>query len=682
MMKNVNIDNIKNFCIIGSGSSGKTSLAEAILFVSNVTTRLGSVDEGNTVCDYNEDEIERKISINASVVEFEYNNFKLNMIDTPGYVDFIGEVLSSIKISDAVVLVISGDSDIDTSTEQLFEIISENNKPVLVFINKLDKDNTDFIKTVQQIEQKLDVKLTPVLIPINTGKDFDSVINIITTKKIVGTGKEIKELELNESDESIKNYLEKLIDTVASCDDKLVEKFLEGEKIGEKELVDGLKTGFKQKKIIPVICGSAKKCVGIFALLNFITEYFPIPEITGKETDPFVGLVFKTTSEPGMGQMNFIRVYSGKLIAGNDVYNISKQSWERVGQICYVQGKKRIDINTLSAGDIGILIKLKQTRTNDILCDKKPDIDKIPNLELIKFPETVIDMAVSTKTKEEQEKLGNAMSSIILEDPTVKFGYNNETKEMVLSGMGNLQLEIIKNRIKTRFGIDVELVKPRIPYKETVKGTSRVQGKYKRQSGGRGQYGDCWIKIEPLERGKGFEFIDKIFGGAIPKNYIPSIEKGVLQAMSEGVISGYPVTDIRVTLDDGSYHEVDSSDMAFKIAGAMALRKGVSEANPCILEPIMNVEIIIPEEYLGSVMGDISGRRGKILGTEQGKGKKKQVVKALVPLAEMFQYGADLRSMTKGAGKFHISFSHYEELPSYLAQELIETYQKSKKTEE
>jgi len=649
------LENILNIAIIGNNSSGKTSLTESILYKAGIINRMGTIENGNTVSDYNEDEIERKISINMSVISFEYNNKKINLLDTPGYPDFLGDMLAGIKISEVCVFVIDLNSVIDAQIENILDLLIENKKCVLFFLNKLDKTSQeiqDVENRIQEIETRMGIKLTLLNVPTKDKK----LLNVLSPEN-----------------PQTKKYYEKLIDTIASSDDKLTEKYLETAQLSEQELIDGLKNGFRQHKIYPVLCGSAIQTIGVDSLLEFICNFTPEPE-TIKNTDSFCGLIFKTISEPGMGQMNYVKIYSGEVSPGMDIYNQTKHIQERIGQLCFLQGKKRIDTTKILAGDIGVLIKLKETRTNDIITDIKFDKNLMNDFQIIKFPESLYSMGIHSKSKGEEEKIGNALANLIIEDPTLKFQYNAETKEVVISGLGSLQLEIMLNRMKRRYGVEVELMPPKIPYKETIRSKAEVQGKYKRQSGGRGQYGDCWLRIEPKERGGGFEFINKIFGGAIPKNYIPAVEKGVIEAMNEGVIAGYPIVDIRVTLYDGSYHEVDSSDMAFKIAGAMALRKGVLEAQPYILEPIMNMEIIIPEEYLGAVMGDLNARRGRILGMDHIK--KRTIVKAQVPLSEISNYTTDLRSLTKGAGKFNIHFSHYEELPSYISQSLIEQYKK------
>ncbi len=657
-------NDIINVAIVGSSATGKTSLVESIAYTAGIITRLGSVTEGNTISDYYPDEIERQMSINSAVISFMYKDKKINLIDVPGYPDFIGELLCALSAVENCILTISGDSGIDAQTINIIEYINQRNLPCMVFINKLDKENIDLEKMLKEIETKLELKLTPIVVPVTTGNQIKEVINF---------------LSLTDESQKMSALYEKYLEDVVSNDETLMEKYLGNEKIEPQMLSKVIKQSYSARQLIPTFCGSAIKVVSIKELLDFIYTN----AVTAGDSKECFGidqqvsaLVFKTTSEPGMGQMNYVKVFSGKIVSGMDIFNNDKSTTERIGQIVALQGKKRIEISELIAGDIGALIKLKETRTNDVLGDKT----LAQKIKKIEFPETYTEMAVVPKTKGEEEKIGNAFNSISLEDPTIKFRYNPETRQMVVCGVGTLQLDIIVKRIKSRYNLDIELTKPKIPYKETIKKTSQAEGKYKRQSGGRGQYGHCFLKLEPLERGKGFEFVDKIFGGVIPKNYIPSVEKGVIEKMNEGVIAGYPVVDIRVTLYDGSYHEVDSSDMAFKIAARMALQKGVLEASPCILEPIMNLEILVPEEYLGSVMGDINGRRGRIISLEKvGKYHK---IHSHVPLSELHAYAMDLRSLTKGAGKFTMKLDHYEELPSHLAQPLIEEYQKSKQAEE
>lgn len=662
------MNDIKNVAIIGSSASGKTSLTEAIAYSLGITSRLGSVQDGNTISDYLPEEIEKQISISNSILSFQYKNKKINLIDTPGFPDFIGEVLCALNVVENCILVISGDSPVDAQTVDFLEMLKEREIPFIVVLNKLDKENINLNEKLKEIEEKLEINLTPVLVAKSTGSNLE-IVNFLA-------------LQERPSQEEISFLYDKFFENIVSINESLMEKYLNNEKISINEILSNIKQGYQTLQIKPLFCTSAVKLVGIKEIIDFIADNFTnaTEALTKKgfsiDSSPSA-LVFKTVSEPGMGQMNYVKIFSGKFSSGIDVKNITRNITERIGQVVSIQGKKRQEIPELVFGDIGGLIKLKDTRTNDILSNDENLAQKIKRVE---FPEPLSEMAVITKSKGEEEKVGNAFNNILLEDPTLRFKYNPEIKQMIVSGIGFTQLEVVVKRIKSRYNVDVELVKPKIPYKETIKKKVEAEGKYKRQSGGRGQYGHCFLRVEPLPRGKGFEFVDEIFGGVIPKNYIPSVEKGVLEKMAEGVIAGYPVVDIKVTLFDGSYHEVDSSDMAFKIASRMALQKAVMEGSPCILEPIMDVEIKVPEEYLGSVIGDINSRRGRIMSFE--KEGKYQKIKAQVPLAELHGYTMDLRSLTKGAGKFSMKLSHYEELPAHLAQPLIDEYQKSKSQQE
>jgi len=673
-MKKYKTEDLRNISIVGSGSTGKTQLAEAILFSAKAIDRLGKVDSGNTVCDYNADEIERKISINSSIAFCEWKDKKINIIDTPGYADFVGEVIGALSVVETSIVNVCASGGVEMGTEKKWDYVQKNEKPSIIFVNRMDKENADFDKVEKSLKEKLTPNVAPISIPIGSGSEFSGVINLITNKGIV-KGKEVEIPE--EMVTKAKEYREKLIEVIASSEDTLIEKYLEGQELSPEETRRALKKGIVEHKIVPVLCGSGLQNIGIDQLLDFVVEYAPSPvEIEGEvKIDPsgsFSALVFKTFSEPHLGIINYLKIYSGKISTGSNVINDTKSSSEKLGQIGFVRGKTRIDVKEAEAGDIIALVKLKGTGVNDVLCDPKNKV----SLPKINFPEPMVDMAVYPKSKGEEEKIAKALSTANLEDPTLKFEMNKETKEMILSGMGSLQLEVMSRRVKARYGVEVEFRRPKIAYRETVRATADVQGKYKRQSGGRGQYGDCWLKTEPLERGKGLEFVNKIFGGAIPSQYIPAVEKGIKQSMEKGVISGYPVVDVKVTLYDGSFHEVDSSNLAFEIAGSMALRKGVEQAQPFILEPIMEVEAIVPEEFMGSVMGDLNSRRGRVLGMER-EGKK-QVIKALVPQGELFNYTTDLRSLTKGSGEHKMKFSHYEEAPPNVTQPLIEAYQKAK----
>lgn len=653
-MENYASGDLRNVCLVGAQGEGKTSLAEALFFNAGLTNRLGRIEEGNTVLDFMEDEIERKISINLSVAQIEHQKKKINLLVAPGYADFIGEAAAGLAVAETAVFVAGADNGINPLAENMWEYLSQINIPAAIYLNKLDRENLDFEKVLSQIKEKLTSQVVVMSAPDATGQKFSSVINLLAESV----------------PEQFSGLKDKMIEDISSLDDALTEKYLEGKQITSQELKETLRKGIAERKIFPLLCGSAVKNIGVQELADFIAEFFPAPKASANE-NKFSALVYKTVSEPGMGHLNFVKVLSGSLATGKDVQNYTRQTKERIGQMCFIAGKKKVDAHSVSAGDIVALLKLKDTRTNDIIGEEKMQIEA----RHIEFPATVYDRSIFARSKGEEEKLGSALSIITLENPTIKHFFNPETKEMVVSGTGALQLEVMVKRIKSRYGVEVELHAPRVPYKETVKGKAEVQGKYKRQSGGRGQYGDCWLKIEPLERGKGFEFVNKIVGGAIPRNYIPAIEKGVREAMEQGVIAGYNVVDVRVTVYDGSYHEVDSSDMAFKIAGAMAFRKCVIEAKPLILEPIISLEVIVPDEYMGTVMGDLNSRRGRVLGMD--KAGKREIVRAYVPLGQIFQYATDLRSITKGSGHFSMKLSHYEEAPFEIAQPLIDAFQKT-----
>ena len=650
----MNVQNKRNFILLGHAQSGKTTLSEGILYFCKATTRKGTVSDGTTVSDYAFDEIERKNSINSSFLYCNYKDSRIQIIDTPGYADFFGEVISGIRAVDSAVIVVDATAGVEVGTERAWQVLEESNLACIIFINKLDKEGVDVNKVLEEIKDRLSKKA------------------VIVTKPEAAD----------------------LLETIAESDDQLLEKYLEGVKLSCEELSRGLRQAVIKRNVFPIISGSSLKDETIEELLNAIIAYLPSPlerpkleaqdplnpenkkEVVFKEDAPFGAFVFKSISDPYVGQLTCLRIFSGRVAPNTSFYNVNKKTKERIGQVYLLQGKEQRSIESASCGDIIAIAKLKETFTSDSLCDEKNQVLFPP----LVFPEPAISASVKPKSRQDEEKISAALGKLALEDPTFKVTHDPQTKELIISGLGDLHLAVMVGRLKKRFNVEVELGTPKVSYKETITKTAKVQGKYKRQSGGRGQYGDVWIQVEPLEKGKGFEFVDKIFGGAIPKNYIPAVEKGVVQAMSEGAIAGYPIADLRVTLYDGSFHEVDSSDLAFQIAAAMALRKAVLEAGPVLLEPIMDVEVVIPEEYLGAISGDLNSRRGRIVGMDV-KGKS-QEVKAQVPLAEMFTYANDLRSITGGRGMYTMRFSHYEEVPHKIALNIINQYQASKKQEE
>ena len=650
----MDVKNKRNFILLGHAQSGKTTLAESLLYFCKTTNRKGRVEDGSTVSDYSFDEIQRKNSINLSLLFCDYQGNRIQIIDTPGYADFFGEVISGLRAIDSAVIVVDAVSGVQVGTERAWEALEEAGIPCMIFINKTDREDVDVNKVLADIKAKLSKNCVII--------------------------------------ESLEDSL--LMEAIAESDDRLLEKYLSVLRLSLDEIKSGLAAAVHKRKLFPVIAGSALADKGIKDLLDDIIQYLPSPlersavlaatplngeekrEISLTEGAPFSAFVFKNILDPYVGQLSLLRVFSGGLISNTGFYNVSKKCKERVGQIYILQGKEQRPLEAATCGDIVAIAKLKVTGIADSLSQDKEQF----LFDGLIFPEPAISSSVKPKSREDEEKISEALHKLTAEDPTFKVTHDGQTKELVISGLGDVHLDVMVGRLKKRFNVAVDLGVPKVSYKETISKSVRVQGKFKRQSGGRGQYGDCWITVEPLARGRGLEFVDKVVGGAIPRNFIPSVEKGVRQAASEGAVAGYPIEDIRINLVDGSYHEVDSSDMAFQIAGAMALRKAVSEAGPVLLEPIMDVEVTIPEESLGGISGDINSRRGRIVGMEI-KGKT-QVVKAQAPLSEMSKYANDLRSITAGRGSYVMHFSHYEEVPHKIAALIISQYQATKKHEE
>jgi len=694
VVKDFKIDQIRNVGVVSHGGVGKTSLVEAMLYDAKVTTRLGSVDDGTSLSDYTDDEMERKISIGASLLHLEWRNHKINLVDMPGYQDFIGEVVGGLRVTETALILLSAQSGVEVGTEQVWNIAENHKLARMFFINRMEKEHASFEDVVKQARDSFGQKVVPIQIPIGEGPDFKGVVDLVKMKALYfdkdGESKEEKipaELETK-----AKKHQEKLIEAVAETDDALLEKYFDKGELSGDEIKTGLRKGIAEKLIYPVVCGSALANIGVTALLDYVTAYLPSPsdfvQVVGKEPgrekekvkkispdESLCAFAFKTVSEPHVGELTFLKVYSGKLQSGMDVYNSTREASERIGQIYALNGRERKEIGIVNAGDVAAVVKLKNTKTGDTFCDKKDPMLLPP----IDFPKPVINMGIRPQKRGDEEKIANGFAKLHEEDPTFIMEVDADIRQTIIYGQGELHLEIMVDRLKRRFGVEVELEKPRIPYRETVTTKVEAQGKYKRQSGGRGQYGDVWLRLEPLPRGEGFEFVDKIVGGAIPSKYIPSVEKGIVGAMGEGVLAGYKVVDAKITLYDGTFHEVDSSDLAFKIAGSMGFKNAATKAKPVMLEPIYNLEVIVPEDFMGDVMGDLSSRRGKILGMDREGNFQK--IKALVPLAELYKYSTSLRSLTQGRGLHRREFSHYEEIPRDIAQKIIQEVQQAKEAE-
>jgi len=677
------IAKIRNVAIVGHGGVGKTSLVESILLAAGATTRLGKVDDGTTATDFDPDEIKRKISLNTAVAFCDYKGHRLNLIDTPGYGDFVADARAGLRVASAAIVVVDAVAGVQVQTEKVWKFANEYGLPRVIVINRLDRERADFNRTLESLQKRLKGRLAPFQVPIGSEAGFTGVVDLIAMKALITTDGKVTETEIpGEVMDTVKSYREKLAEAAAETDDDLLAKYLEEGSIGEAEMLEALRKAVLNGAIVPVLAASAARGIGVPPLLELILKEFPSPADQGpvegvdprtntpvtRAPDPkapLSALVFKTITDPHVGKLSLFRVYSGTLRSDSQVLNVTRDAKERIGHIGWLMGKTQKPVEALGPGEIGVVAKLKDTLTGDTLSDEANPVI----LPGISFPEPAISFAIQPKTRGDEDKISTALHRMAEEDPTLHHHFDSETKQLLVSGIGQLHVEVVVERMKRKYNVDVSLLPPRIPYKETVKGRAEVQGKYKKQTGGRGQYGDTWLKIEPLARGGGFEFVDDIFGGAIPRNFIPSVEKGVRDCMKRGILAGYPVVDLRVTLYDGSYHDVDSSDMAFQIAASMGLQKGFMEARPCLLEPIMNVEISAPSDHAGDVIGDVNGRRGRIVGMEP-EGEVVSV-RAQVPMSEMLTYESSLRSMTGGRGGYSMEFSHYEEVPAHLSDKVV-----------
>ena len=676
---------IRNLALIGHGGCGKTSLAEALLFGAGATSRLGKVDDGSSVLDYEPEEIKRKITISTAFHHYQWKKHTVYLADTPGDDNFLADTRATLHVADGAVVVVDAVDGVKVGTEKVWQTANRYHLPRLVYINKMDRERADFHQALKEVREVLEVQAVPIQLPIGKEAGFKGVVDLISQKAWIappGGGKpEAGPIPADLQDE-VEALRGDLLNFAAESDDALIEKFLEEGELSPEEIYQGLRVGTLKGSFVPVLCGASHNQGSAALLLDAVNLYLPSPEergqvkgqqpATGTEVavdadpdGPLAAQVFKTVADPYAGRLSIFRIYSGTIQADSTVLNANRAVPERFGQLFLLEGKGQKAVASLGPGAFGAVAKLKETITGDTLTAETNAVI----LPAIPSSRPMVTFALEPKKQGEEDKVFTAFSKLIEEDPSLSLNRNAETKEILLSGVGSVHIEATAEKLKRKFGVEVNLKPPKVPYRETIKGTVKVQGKYKRQSGGRGQYGDTWLELEPLPKGSGFEFVDKIVGGAIPKQYIPSVEKGIAEAKNTGILGGFPVVDFRVTLYDGSFHDVDSSDMAFKIAGSMGFKKGCEQAHPTLLEPIMKMLVTVPEENIGDIIGDLNGRRGRVLGVEaQGR---QQVITAHVPMTEVLLYAPDLISKTGGRGTYEMEFDHYEEMPPHLAEKII-----------
>ena len=677
---------IRNLGIVAHGGAGKTSLTEAILFTTGMIDRLGRVDDGTSTMDFEPEEIKRKISITSALDHCEWNDHSIHIVDTPGYGNFIADTRACMRALDCAVVILSAISGVKAQTEEVWAWANEFEIPRIAFVNKMDRERANFFRAIDDMEKALGARGVAIQIPIGAEESFSGVIDLVRMKAYTyaadQSGKYTEGAIPAEYLDEAQRLREMMVETVAEAYDALTEKYLDSGELTEEEILDGLRVGTMRNTFTAVLCGSATQNIGTAHLLDAICAYLPSPldrtkavgtnpkngetiERAPSESEPFSALVFKTTSDPYTGKITIFRVYSGVLNSDSSIYNSSKEVTERIGQIFELEGKKQKPIKQAVAGDIVAVSKLKETVTGDTLCDEAKPIIYEPAKQLL----PVISYAIEPKTKADEDKIHNALHRMIEEEPTLESHRDSQTKELIISGMGQVHLEVLVEKMKRKFGVEVLLKTPKVPYLETIRGNAKVQGKYKKQSGGRGQFGDCTIEMSPTDRGEGYVFEDKIVGGVIPRQYIPAVDKGIQEAALEGFLAGYPVVDFKVALVFGSFHTVDSSEMAFKVAGSMAFKKAMELCKPVLLEPIVTMKVTVPDENMGDVIGDLNSRRGKVVGVEPKANS--QIIRAVVPMSEVLAYSNDLKSMTSDRGLFSMEFSHYEEVPSHMAQKVI-----------
>jgi elongation factor G len=694
---------IRNVAVVGHGASGKTSLVDALAFVSGASKRHGSVKDGTSLTDTAPEEVERGYSINLGVAYAEWLGTKINIIDTPGFLDFQGDAVAGLAAADGALCVVSANSGVEVGTERMFREAVKRRDPVLFVVSMMDKEHADFDRIYQQIKTRLTSKVIPVEVPLGEGPDFHGVINLFTKKALLfkhgSKSGEFQEVDIPADYRTqFDRYYQELIESISSTDDTLLERYLEGGEIGRDEAIAGMKEAMKKMELFPLFCVSSELNYGVQAVLNTVVELLPnafemeevhafkgaegnsTVEIHAEDHKPFTALVFKTMSEPHVGDVSYFRIYSGCIANGQDVFNATRDTPEKLNHLSIAQGKERIEVNRLCAGDIGCVAKLKSTHTNDTLSTRDHPV-RLPQID---FPEPIIELAVHATARADEEKLQAGLHKLHEEDPTFQTHYNSETHETIVSGVGERHLEISMAKLRRKYTVQAQMTRPKIAYRETLKARAEGQGKHKKQTGGRGQFGDCWVRIAPSQRGGGYEFIDKIVGGAIPRQYIPAVDRGLQEASVRGVLAGYPMVDFKVEVFDGSYHTVDSNEQSFKMAGIQAFKTVAPKCKPVLLEPLSEIDVVTPDEYMGDVLGDLSSRRGQILGTEavdSSTGATETRVRAIVPESELHSYAGTLQSMTQGRATFTKRFKGYEEMPHEVAQRVIDEATKEKEEE-
>ena len=684
-MKAYNTREVRNLALVGHSGSGKTNLTEALLYQSGATKQIGHVDQKNTLSDFSKEEKERGTSIGTSIIPIEWRKMKLNIIDTPGYMDFISEAMGALRAAEAALMIIDATAGVQVGSERMWKYTEEIGLPRIIFVNKIDGENVNFRELMEQIESLFGKKVIPFSVPIGEGENFVGVTDVIFQKGFEYKNAAQEEVELNHDQvKATERMYEEIAEVVAESDEVLMDKYFSGEKFTRDELLRGVTAALLNGDAVPLLVGSAEKGIGIDILLNTIVNYMPAPDDerahtgfryeSGEEraisdSDPFSAVVFKTITDPYVGKISIFKVLSGTMTKDTALFNSSQDVEEKNTGLFVIRGKEQLPVDVIHAGDIGAVAKLTVTKTGDTLCDKAHKVV----YKRVKMPQPVYFYAIEAASKNDEEKLTTSLRKLQDEDPGIVLDRNVETKQMTIGGQGNVHLDVILEKLKNTFGVEVKKVPFIVPYRETIRGTASVQGKHKKQSGGAGQYGDVWIRFEPTD--EGFVFDEEVFGGSVPRNYFPAVEKGLEESMEKGVLAGFPVTGVKAVLYDGSYHDVDSNEVSFKMAASIAFKKGIAEANPVLLEPIMAVEVAVPDEYMGDVMGDMNKRRGRILGMDQQPGGG-QLIMAEAPQAEMYEYAIDLRAMTQGRGSFTMEFVRYEEVPAQLAEEIIEKAKK------